>query len=54
MIVSLIIAPVIIIPIISFVVSSEAGQNLAGTVVIRKVTIASSILIVVSMAIILG
>ena len=54
MIVVLVIAPLVIIPMISSTVSSEASRHLAGTVIIYEVAKASSILVVVSVAIILG
>jgi hypothetical protein len=53
MIVALIIAPLVIVPMISPIVSSEASHYLAGTIIICEVAKTSPILIVISVAVFL-
>jgi phage-related holin len=51
---SLLVAPVVMITLISTIVSSEASRYLVGTVVFRKISKMLPILIAVSVAIFFG
>jgi hypothetical protein len=54
MIIALVIAPLIIITMISSIVSSEASRYLAGSVIIHEVAKMSHVLTVVSVEVFLG